>query len=180
MSKKKWHTFKNWSLVKNIKSFSSPYETWWNFSFHVAIIFTKFHEDWRKIVDFLSMANFWTCGIFFYSDLISAFSLTSLISPIHSSLCLVAAWKTLCQENMPDLFKHDSISRSIYDSLMPCLLLRAYYYQQCWSINTCRCRAQPTLLYSLAPNTVCQSPFSIEKPPMLFLFMLWKLLKWQS
>ena len=36
-------------------------------------------------------------------------------------------------------------------------MLRAYYYQQCWSINTCRCRAQPTLLYSLAPNTMCQT-----------------------
>ena len=25
---------------------------------HEAIIFTKFHEDWTKIVDFLLMANF--------------------------------------------------------------------------------------------------------------------------
>ena len=28
------------------------------------IIFTKFHEDWTKIVDSLLMANFWTCLLF--------------------------------------------------------------------------------------------------------------------
>ena len=29
---------------------------------------TKFHEDKTKIVDFLLMANFWKCAIFFSSD----------------------------------------------------------------------------------------------------------------
>ena len=31
-------------------------------------IFTKFHEDWTKIEDFLAMANFWTRLVFFPSD----------------------------------------------------------------------------------------------------------------
>ena len=34
--------------------------------------FTKFHENRTKIVDFLSMANFWECAIFFYSDFTKA------------------------------------------------------------------------------------------------------------
>ena len=35
---------------------------------HEAIIFTKFHEDCTKIVDFLFMANIWMCVFFSYSD----------------------------------------------------------------------------------------------------------------
>ena len=29
------------------------------------IIFTKFHKDWSKIVDFLLLAKFWACPLFF-------------------------------------------------------------------------------------------------------------------
>ena len=36
------------------------------------IIFTKFHEDWTKNVDFLLMANFWMCLVF-SSDFNSTF-----------------------------------------------------------------------------------------------------------
>ena len=32
------------------------------------MIFLKFHEDRTKIVDFLLMANFWTCLVFISSD----------------------------------------------------------------------------------------------------------------
>ena len=67
--KKKQDTLKNWPLVKNQQFFSNPNETWWKWLSHEAIIFTKFHEDWTKIVDFLLMAKFWTCLVFFYSDL---------------------------------------------------------------------------------------------------------------
>ena len=33
------------------------------------IIFTKFHKDWTKNVDFLLLANFWMCLIFFTQTL---------------------------------------------------------------------------------------------------------------
>ena len=31
------------------------------------IIFTKFHEDWEKIVDFLLIANYLASPLFYYS-----------------------------------------------------------------------------------------------------------------
>ena len=40
-------------------------ETWRKSLTHEVIIFTKFHKDWTKIVDFLLMANFWKCPVFF-------------------------------------------------------------------------------------------------------------------
>ena len=46
-----------------------PYETWWKLSPHELIIFTKFHEDRTKIVDFLLMANFWKCPVFLLQTL---------------------------------------------------------------------------------------------------------------
>ena len=51
---KKRDTFKSWSLIKNSQFLSNPHET----LSHEIIIFTKFHEDWTKIVDFLLMSNF--------------------------------------------------------------------------------------------------------------------------
>ena len=39
------------------------------------IIFTKFHEDTTKNVDFLSLANFFDCLIFISSDFILQFEL---------------------------------------------------------------------------------------------------------
>ena len=53
---------------KNPQFLSNPYETWWKWLPHEVIIFTKFHKDWTKIVDFLLMANFWTCEVFSCSD----------------------------------------------------------------------------------------------------------------
>ena len=37
-------------------------------SFLNTLIFTKFHQDRTKNVEFLVMANFWACLIFFYQD----------------------------------------------------------------------------------------------------------------
>ena len=65
---KKRDTFKNWPLIKNLQFLSNPHETWWKLSSHEVIIFTKFHEDRTKIVDFLLMANFWKCPVFFAPD----------------------------------------------------------------------------------------------------------------
>ena len=35
-------------------------------SSHEVVIFTKFHEDWAKIVDFLLIANYLAFPIFYY------------------------------------------------------------------------------------------------------------------
>ena len=42
------------SLPKNLQFLPNPYETWWKWSPHGLIIFTKFHEDWAKVVDFFN------------------------------------------------------------------------------------------------------------------------------
>ena len=58
------HTFKNWPLIKHPQFLSNSHETLRELLPHEVIIFTKFHEDWKKIVYFLSMANFVTCAFF--------------------------------------------------------------------------------------------------------------------
>ena len=58
---------KNWPLVKNPQFSSYPHETWWKWLPQEIIVFTNFHEDWTKIVDFLLMANFWMSAVFSYS-----------------------------------------------------------------------------------------------------------------
>ena len=62
------------AINKNPQFLSNPYETWWKWLSNEAIIFTKFHEDWTKIMDFLPMANFWECLVFFTQSLQSALS----------------------------------------------------------------------------------------------------------
>ena len=59
-AKKKQNTFKNWPL-KETKIFV---QSWWKLSSHEGIIFTKFHKDWTKIVDFLLVTNFCMCLVF--------------------------------------------------------------------------------------------------------------------
>ena len=61
---KKGPTLKNWPLVKNPQFLSNPHEILEKLLPHEVIIFTNFHKDWTKIVDFLLMTNFWTCPIF--------------------------------------------------------------------------------------------------------------------
>ena len=51
----------------------------------------KFHKDWIKIVDFLLMANFWKCAVFFVSDFscsLAAFleKILSIISNNHRQM----------------------------------------------------------------------------------------------
>ena len=50
---------------------SYPHETLWNKSANEEIIFTEFPEDRTKNVNFLLMANFWTCLISFDPDFIT-------------------------------------------------------------------------------------------------------------
>ena len=51
---------------------SNPHETLWKWYHHELIIFTKFHQDWTKSVDFLTTANFWTLLGFFTQTLLSS------------------------------------------------------------------------------------------------------------
>ena len=51
-AKKKPDTSKSWSLIKNPQFLSNTYETLWKWLPHEVIIFTKFHKDWTKIVNF--------------------------------------------------------------------------------------------------------------------------------
>ena len=48
---------------KNSQFFSKRNETWSILSSHEMVILTKFHGVWRKIVDFLLVANFKACPI---------------------------------------------------------------------------------------------------------------------
>ena len=50
---KKRHTFKNWPLIKNPHFCPIFMKLGQKKLTHEVIIFTKFHEDWKKIVDFL-------------------------------------------------------------------------------------------------------------------------------
>ena len=56
---KKNHTQKNWPLIKNPLFLSKPCENYMgNLLPNEVIIFSKFLENWTKIVDFLLMAKF--------------------------------------------------------------------------------------------------------------------------
>ena len=58
MIKKKLYWPKNILLTKNLQFHTNLADILAILSTHEVIIFTKFHEDWTKIVDFLFMAIF--------------------------------------------------------------------------------------------------------------------------
>ena len=60
---------KNWLLIKDPRFLSNAYETWRKRLSREAIIFTKFNDDWTKILDFLLLANFWMFAVFFTQTL---------------------------------------------------------------------------------------------------------------
>ena len=62
---KKSDKFKNWPLIKNPHFLFYHHETWGKLSSHEVITFSKFHEDSTKNVDFVLIANFLKCLIFF-------------------------------------------------------------------------------------------------------------------
>ena len=68
-SGKKRDTFKNCPLLKNWYFLSYlVYETWWKLSLHQVTLFTMFNGDRTKNVDYLLIANFWTCLVFSSPD----------------------------------------------------------------------------------------------------------------
>ena len=67
MNQKKVDTSKNWPLVRNPQFQSDFAETLGLSSTREHLIILKFQQNWTKIVDFLLMANFWRCLLFFDS-----------------------------------------------------------------------------------------------------------------
>ena len=55
---------KNSLFVKNPQFWLYPHETWSKEQPHEVVIFTKFHEDRAKTVDFLLLVNFWPSPVF--------------------------------------------------------------------------------------------------------------------
>ena len=77
-------------MVKNLQFQSDQADILGTKPTREMIIFTKFQKDWRKIVDFLLLANFWACLLFFCSPLtriIYPFSKKS--TSFHSSILWV-------------------------------------------------------------------------------------------
>ena len=54
----KQDTFKNWPLIKNPQFLSNHHETRGKWLPHEVIIFTKFHKDRTKIMDFFIILSF--------------------------------------------------------------------------------------------------------------------------
>ena len=50
---------KNMVLLKNPQFYPNHYKILWKWRTHEYLIFTKFRNDWVKIVDFLIKAYFW-------------------------------------------------------------------------------------------------------------------------
>ena len=65
MNKKKGPKPKRFVFVKNPQFYSDPADILATKPTHVIIIFTKFHKDRRKIVDFLVIAMIWAWELFF-------------------------------------------------------------------------------------------------------------------
>ena len=59
-----------WWAAKNAQLLPDPHEIWGKWLPYDVIIFPKFHENWKKNVDFLPAANFWASLKFFNQSLI--------------------------------------------------------------------------------------------------------------
>ena len=109
--KKKGPTFKNWPLVKNLHFLTYRHETWGKSLAREVIIFTKFHEDWAKNVDFLQMVYFWMCLVFYSPDFIRHLIKGNLLYlPLKLTLCIL--WLPFC-----GFFALWCRSKSMMDSL---------------------------------------------------------------
>ena len=62
---------KNSLVVKNLQFWLYPHETWSKEQPHEVVIFTKFHEDRAKTVDFLLLVNFWPSPVFLPQSLLT-------------------------------------------------------------------------------------------------------------
>ena len=59
----KWDTLQNWLLLENPQFFCNQNRTLAKLSSHELIILNKFHDVWRKVVDFSLVATFSECPI---------------------------------------------------------------------------------------------------------------------
>ena len=101
----------NWPVIKNPHFWSYPHETLWKWLSHEVIIFTKFHEDMTKNVDFSSLANFWECLVFISSDFSKVWYAfmppqpTKLLHAESPLLLLQQCTRYLQPSNQPQLLK---------------------------------------------------------------------------
>ena len=58
----------NWPAIENPHFWSYPHETLWKWLSHEVMIFTMFHKDVTKNLDFSLLTNFWECLFFISSD----------------------------------------------------------------------------------------------------------------
>ena len=65
---KKTRHVQKFAIDKKSTFLSDLHETWWKWLPYDAFIFTNFHKDWTKIMDFLLVTNFWMYAVFSYSD----------------------------------------------------------------------------------------------------------------
>ena len=65
MGKKKVDKPKTWLLIENPQLLSNLHETQWKYSSHEYFMLLEFQLDWIKIVDFLLVAKFKACLLFF-------------------------------------------------------------------------------------------------------------------
>ena len=71
MGKKKVDKPKTWLLIENPQLLSNLHETRWKYSSHEYFMLLEFQLDWIKIVDFLLVAKFKACLLFFTRTLLS-------------------------------------------------------------------------------------------------------------
>ena len=116
----------------------NSHETLWKWLPYEVMIFTKFHEDTTKIVDFLLVANFWVCPIFFphILELILQFSLWFQMI-WYSILCILRDAQT----------KWNNWNMHLFD-----VFLLTFMTLGCWRIfSNCWCNS----IWLKVQRTVC-------------------------
>ena len=66
MDKKKVDKPKTWLLIENPQFLSNLHETRWKYLSHEYFMFLEFQLDWMETVNFLLVAKFKACLLFFY------------------------------------------------------------------------------------------------------------------
>ena len=82
----KWHIYRLIFFSFNFSTFII-----WGVLVH---IFTKFHEDWAKIVDFLLIANYLASPLFYYSHFSSNIKVSPCLNSPYQKLIFVVVFST--------------------------------------------------------------------------------------
>ena len=89
-------------LMKNPQFFSESAETLAILPIHEVVVFTKFHENWAKIVDFSLIVNFKASLIFFSSVFTYKYNSTVLLRQLFK--CITFSIAELVRRNIPTTF----------------------------------------------------------------------------